>query len=151
MDRLGQWLSANMPADGKPSLIHNDFKHDNLMLDENDLTRVIAVLDWEMATIGDPLMDLGTTLAYWIQPDDDPSLKMAAFGPTCLDGSLTRQEVADLYSAKTGVDTEDILFYYCYGLYKLAVIVQQIYARYVRGADERSSLRRVEPASHCHG
>jgi aminoglycoside phosphotransferase (APT) family kinase protein len=134
MDRIATWLSEHMPPDGRPSLIHNDFKHDNLMLDNDDLTRVIAVLDWEMATIGDPLMDLGMTLAYWVQADDHPAIKMATFGPTCLEGSLNRQQVAELYASRTGVDIDNILFYYCSGLYKLAVIAQQIYARYVRGA-----------------
>ena len=136
MDRLARWLAEHLPPEGRPAMIHNDFKHDNLMLANDDLTRVIAVLDWEMATIGDPLMDLGTTLAYWIQADDHPSIKMAAFGPTCLEGSLNRQEVAELYASRTGVDIDNILFYYCYGLYKLAVVVQQIYARYVRGATQ---------------
>ena len=134
MDQLGQWLNENMPPDGKASLIHNDFKHDNLILDQDDLTRVVAVLDWEMATIGDPLMDLGTTLAYWVQSDDELASNQPVFGPTCLAGSPTRQEVAALYAAQTGVDTSNILFYYCFGLYKLAVIVQQIYARFARGA-----------------
>lgn len=134
MDQLGQWLTENMPPDGKSSLIHNDFKHDNLILDQADLTRVVAVLDWEMATIGDPLMDLGTTLAYWVQSNDELASSQPAFGPTCLAGSPTRQQVAALYAAKTGVDTSNILFYYCFGLYKLAVIVQQIYARFARGA-----------------
>jgi aminoglycoside phosphotransferase (APT) family kinase protein len=109
------------------------------MLDPNDLTKIVAVLDWEMATLGDPLMDLGTTLAYWIGPDDDPMMRQASFGPTYLDGSFSRQEFADRYSEKMGIDTSGILFHYCYGLYKLAVIVQQIYARYARGVtkDER--------------
>ena len=139
MDQLGKWLAENMPADGKPALIHNDYKHDNVMLDEHDLTKIVAVLDWEMATLGDPLMDLGTSLAYWIGPDDDPMMRQAAFGPTYLDGSFSRQEFAERYSEKMGIDISGILFYYCFGLYKLAVIVQQIYARYVRGStqDER--------------
>ena len=139
MDQLGKWLSENLPSDGMPALIHNDFKHDNVMLDKNDLTKIVAVLDWEMATLGDPLMDLGTTLAYWIGPDDDPMMRQAAFGPTYLEGSFTRQEFADRYSSKMEIDTSGILYYYCFGLYKLAVIVQQIYARYVRGStqDER--------------
>ena len=136
LDRLGQWLADNQPPDGQPALIHNDFKHDNLMLSPDDLTRIIAVLDWEMATLGDPLMDLGTTLAYWVEPGDDQARQLSAFGPTTLEGSFTRQEVADAYAARSGISTNNILFYYCYGLYKLAVVVQQIYARYVRGATQ---------------
>lgn len=134
IDMLGEWLAANIPLEGKPSLIHNDYKHDNVMLDPHDLTRIVAVLDWEMATIGDPLMDLGTTLAYWIGPDDPVAMRQGSFGPTYLDGSFSRQEFADRYSQKMGIDISNILFHYCFGLYKLAVIVQQIYARYVRGA-----------------
>ena len=133
IEKLGAWMVENLPSEGTSALIHNDYKHDNLMLDQNDLTKIVAVLDWEMATLGDPLMDLGTTLAYWIGPDDDPALRQASFGPTYLEGSFSRQEFADRYSEKTGLDTSKVLFHYCYGLYKLAVIVQQIYARYVRG------------------
>jgi aminoglycoside phosphotransferase (APT) family kinase protein len=139
MDQLAKWLVDHLPGDGRPSLIHNDFKHDNLMLDQHDLTKIVAVLDWEMATVGDPLMDLGTTLAYWIEANDNPIRRLGSYGPTYMEGSLTRQEFAARYSAQTGIDTSNILFYYCFGTYKLAVIVQQIYARYVRGAtqDER--------------
>ncbi len=138
LDQLGGWLTAHMPGDGKPALIHNDFKHDNLMLDPEDLTRIVAVLDWEMATIGDPRMDLGTTLAYWVEAGDHPARQISAYGPTYVEGSLSRQDFADRYAARTGIDTSNILFYYCFGTYKLAVIVQQIYARYVRGATQDS-------------
>jgi len=136
MDELGKYLTDHMPPEKAAGLVHNDFKHDNLMLAADDLTRIIAVLDWEMATIGDPLMDLGTTLAYWVQSGDDPARQMGSFGPTTLDGTLTRRQLADRYTELTGIDIGDILFYYCFGLYKLAVIVQQIYARYVRGATQ---------------
>ena len=143
MDRLGRWLADNMPAEGTPALIHNDFKHDNLILNQEDLSEIIAVLDWEMATLGDPLMDLGTTLAYWVEPDDDAERRMIAFGPTALQGSLTRQEVADAYAARSGVSTNNILFYYCFGLYKLAVVVQQIYARFARGATQDQRFKNL--------
>jgi aminoglycoside phosphotransferase (APT) family kinase protein len=93
----------------------------------------VAVLDWEMATIGDPLMDLGTTLAYWVEPSDPAPIRQAAFGPTALPGGLTRREVIARYEEQTGRKVTSPTFYYCYGLYKLAVIVHQIYARYVRG------------------
>jgi aminoglycoside phosphotransferase (APT) family kinase protein len=133
MDELGSWLVANQPTDCGPALIHNDYKYDNLMLDAGDLTRIIAVLDWEMATIGDPLMDLGTTLAYWIEPTDPVEMHARAFGPTMLPGSMTRQQLLARYSQKTGLKTDRLHFYCGYGLFKLAVIIQQIYARYVRG------------------
>lgn len=136
MDTVGQYLTDHKPPEQAAGLVHNDFKHDNLMLAADDLTRIVAVLDWEMATIGDPLMDLGTTLAYWVQANDDPVRRLGAFGPTALEGSFTRHELANRYAELTGIDVSDILFYYCFGLYKLAVIVQQIYARYVRGATQ---------------
>ena len=133
MDSLGNWLLANQPADCGPALIHNDYKYDNLMLDAENLTRIIAVLDWEMATIGDPLMDLGTTLAYWVEATDPARMHARAFGPTMLPGSMTRQELFTRYSEKTGFTTDHLHFYCGYGLFKLAVIIQQIYARFVRG------------------
>ena len=106
------------------------------MLDPDDLGRIVAVLDWEMATIGDPLMDLGTTLGYWIEPTDPEPLRRFLAGPTALPGSLTRRELADRYCEAAGREAPDLLFYYVYGLFKIAVIAQQIYARYVRGATQ---------------
>jgi aminoglycoside phosphotransferase (APT) family kinase protein len=133
MERTARWLAGRLPRESSPALIHNDFKYDNLMLNPRDLTRIVTVLDWEMATVGDPLMDLGTTLGYWVEADDPPSLRRAATGPTALPGTLTRQELVARYAEQTGRDVSDALFYYGFGLYKIAVIVQQIYARYVRG------------------
>jgi aminoglycoside phosphotransferase (APT) family kinase protein len=133
MDRVARWLAERIPSESDAVLIHNDFKYDNLVLDPNDLTRIVAVLDWEMATVGCPLMDLGTSLGYWVEAGDPPSLQHAATGPTALPGSLTRQELANRYAEQTGRDVSNILFYYVFGLFKIAVIVQQIYARFVRG------------------
>jgi aminoglycoside phosphotransferase (APT) family kinase protein len=133
MDRVGRWLADHLPAESGAALIHNDYKHDNLVLDSRDLTRIVAVLDWEMATVGDPLMDLGTTLGYWVEADDPPELRQRAMGPTGLPGNPTRRELAERYAARTGRDLTNVVFYYAYGLFKIAVIVQQIYARYVRG------------------
>jgi aminoglycoside phosphotransferase (APT) family kinase protein len=101
--------------------------------DTNDLSEITAVLDWEMATVGDPLMDLGVTLAYWVQQDDPASMRDSAFGPTTLKGSLTRRGLVERYQNQTGREVSHAPFYFCYGLFKLAVIVQQIYARYARG------------------
>jgi aminoglycoside phosphotransferase (APT) family kinase protein len=115
------------------TLIHNDFKFDNLVLDSADLTRIVAVLDWEMATIGDPLMDLGTTLAYWTEPSDPAPLHKFIVGPTTQPGALSRIELVERYGQTTGRDTSNMLFCYVCGLFKVAVIAQQIYARYVRG------------------
>ena len=139
MDRVAEWLTDHMPTGSGAALVHNDYKYDNLVLDPGDLTRIVAVLDWEMATVGDPLMDLGTTLGYWVEAGDPEPVRAGAFGPTALPGSLTRRELVARYAERTGRDVSGILFYYCFGLYKIAVIVQQIYARYVRGhtRDER--------------
>lgn len=139
MTEVGEWLTKNKPTESGASLIHNDFKYDNVVLDPNDVTRVIGVLDWEMATIGDPLMDLGTTVGYWIQESDPPALQAFVVGPTRLPGSFSRRELIDYYAEKSGRQIDNPLFYFVYGLYKLAVIVQQIYARYKKGytKDER--------------
>ncbi|MDZ4782561.1 MAG: phosphotransferase family protein [Planctomycetia bacterium] len=139
MNRVAVWLQEHRPAESGCSVIHNDYKYDNVLLAAEDPARLVAVLDWEMATIGDPLMDLGTTLAYWVEPSDPGPLQQAAFGPTALPGGLTRREVIARYEERTGRKVANPAFYYCFGLYKLAVIVQQIYARFVRGhtADPR--------------
>ena len=141
MDRVASWLADNLPAQTDATLIHNDFKYDNLVLDPDDLSRVVAVLDWEMATVGDPLMDLGTSLAYWVEPED-PQFMQAISGPTALPGNLTRREVADRYASRTGRDLTDLLFYYVYGLFKIGVIGQQIYFRFANGytSDERFGM-----------
>ena len=125
------WLEASLPTQSAASLIHNDYKYDNLILDPTDLARIVAVLDWEMATIGDPLTDLGTTLAYWVEPADPPALR--ALGITALPGNLDRQGVIERYAARSGRDLSAIVFYYVYGLFKNLVIVQQIYARFRQG------------------
>jgi len=149
---VAKWLAEHIPpgADDTPdvgesmtaaALIHNDYKYDNLVLDPEDLGvgKIIGVLDWEMATIGDPLMDLGTALGYWIDPDDPPEMQAMNFGLTTLPGNLKRREIAERYAQKSGRDLSNICFYYIFALFKIAVIIQQIYARYRAGytTDER--------------
>jgi aminoglycoside phosphotransferase (APT) family kinase protein len=133
IEAAAAWAAAHLPAPGGVALIHNDYKYDNVVLDPADPTRVVAVLDWEMATIGDPLMDLGTTLGYWTDPGDSPLLKAHAFGPTHLPGSLSRRQVVARYAERSGRPVDDLLFHYVFALFKLAVIIQQIYRRYVDG------------------
>ena len=103
------------------------------MLAEDDLSRIVGLLDWEMATVGDPLMDLGTALAYWVEPGDAPPLQALRFGPTTLPGMMTRAEVAARYAEASGRSLDDIVFYYVFGLFKTAVVVQQIYYRWKQG------------------
>jgi aminoglycoside phosphotransferase (APT) family kinase protein len=124
------WLAANTPDDVATCAIHNDFRFDNVILDPNDITRVIGVLDWEMATIGDPLMDLGNALAYWVEPGDDFMTRRLRRQPTHLPGMLSRREVVEQYTEKTGRKIDNLAFYEVYGLFRLAVIAQQIYFRY---------------------
>jgi aminoglycoside phosphotransferase (APT) family kinase protein len=132
LDRAAAWLDAHRPPDRGTTLVHNDFKLDNLVL-EPDLSRVRAILDWEMATIGDPLMDLGTSLAYWVEAGDAPIFRALGLGITALPGNMTRAELVQAYGAHRGVDVSDAPFYYAFGLFKVAVIAQQIYARHVQG------------------
>lgn len=139
MTQIAEWMPQNMPSEKGAALIHNDFKYDNLVLDPANPARIIGVLDWEMATLGDPLMDLGTTLAYWVDSDDAPELQAMAFVPTFLTGNLNRTEIAAYYADVTGADISNAVFYYAFGLFKLGVIAQQIYYRYKQGftKDER--------------
>jgi aminoglycoside phosphotransferase (APT) family kinase protein len=133
VEAAADWLSRNLPRESGAAVVHNDYKYDNVMLDPNDLTRIVAVLDWEMATVGDPLMDLGTFIGYWGDPDDPQELRTRAYGPTYLPGSLSRLQIVERYAERSGRAVGSILFYYVFALFKIAVIVQQIYKRYVEG------------------
>ncbi|WP_312970189.1 phosphotransferase family protein [Acinetobacter gerneri] len=124
------WLNDNIPADSTSCIIHNDWRFDNVILDQAHPTQVIGVLDWEMATIGDPLMDLGSALAYWVEDTDNMIFKSTRRQPTHLKGMFTRKEVVDYYLEKTGLKPENWTFYEVFGIFRLAVIAQQIYYRY---------------------
>jgi aminoglycoside phosphotransferase (APT) family kinase protein len=133
LEKTIKWLNENIPNDETASLVHNDYKFDNIMLNPNDLTEIIAVLDWEMTTIGSPLMDFGTTLGYWMSKEVGEELLNMPFNPRVLMEDISRQQLADLYAKKSGRDLHDILFYYVFGTFKIAVIAQQIYARFAKG------------------
>ena len=133
VEKVAQWLNENIPAASGASIIHNDYKHDNVVLDANDLTNIIAILDWEMCTVGDPLMDFGTSLAYWSNHTDPPLLKLSFPNPSMLKGNPSRSELLAMYEQKSRRKIDQPIFYYVYGLFKLAVIVQQIYYRYHQG------------------
>jgi aminoglycoside phosphotransferase (APT) family kinase protein len=131
MNVLADWLPKNQPVSQLAAFLHNDYKHDNIILHPENLSQIIGVLDWEMATVGDPLMDVGATLAYWSEAGDSQALRL--FNLTWLPGNFTRQEVIEQYAAKSGRNLSDIAFYYVFGLFKNAVIAQQIYARWKQG------------------
>jgi aminoglycoside phosphotransferase (APT) family kinase protein len=139
MEFVERWLSERVPPESRAALIHNDYKYDNLVLDPADLTRLVGLLDWEMSTVGDPLMDLGTALGYWVEASDPAPLQAVRFCATTVPGSLTRRELVTRYQERTGADIGNILFYYCFALFKTAGVAQQIYYRYKQGLtkDER--------------
>jgi aminoglycoside phosphotransferase (APT) family kinase protein len=132
---LTGWLADHRPDDAGRCLIHNDWRFDNMVLDPDDDLRVTGVLDWEMATVGDPLMDLGGALAYWIQADDDPFFREFRRQPTTTPGMWTRRQVVDWYCDRRGFEMtpERWRFYEAFGLFRLAVIIQQIWYRFVHG------------------
>jgi aminoglycoside phosphotransferase (APT) family kinase protein len=133
MDAVAAWLAAEIPAGTRAALIHNDFKLDNMVLDPDDPGQVRGILDWEMATVGDPWMDLGTALCYWVEPGDPEPLRELRFGPTDAPGMWSRRQLLDRYREETGREIDNPLFFYVFGLFKLAGVVQQIYFRYVEG------------------
>ena len=133
LEKAIEWLNCNIPASTGATLVHNDYKFDNIMLDPHDLTEIIAVLDWEMTTIGEPLMDLGTSLGYWMSKEVGDQLLSMPFNPRVLMENISRTELVEIYAEKSGRDVSNILFYYVFGTFKIAVIAQQIYFRYARG------------------
>lgn len=139
--RVIKWLNDNMPENETICLTHNDFRLDNLVLDAEQPTRIIGVLDWELATLGDPLMDLGNSLAYWVEEGDDFFAQKTRRQPTHMDGMLSRQQIIDYYIEKTNSELNDFAFYEVYGLFRLAGIVQQIYYRYHHKQTRNPSFR----------
>jgi aminoglycoside phosphotransferase (APT) family kinase protein len=149
------WLVANMPVDNtRHSILHGDFRIDNVILDKHDPCNILAVLDWEICALGDPLMDLGSSLAYWIQDDDPEELKQLLIQPSNAPGMLSRREILELYQDRTRLDTSDFTFYMVYGYWRLAVILQQIYFRYFHGQTQDERFRTFGVATqklgeHC--
>lgn len=142
------WLDAHQPADAGSAMIHNDYRLDNMVLAADDPTRIIGVLDWELATVGDPLMDLGCTLSYWVQADDDDFFRMTRRQPTADPGMWTRQQVIDAYLERRGlsVSAEQWRFYEVFGLFRFAVIAQQIWYRYFHGQTTNEAYAAFGPA-----
>jgi len=132
VEQLIAWLSAHIPLPSGHSIIHNDYKYDNIILDEKNMN-IKAILDWEMSTVGDPLMDLGSSLGYWVNSNDPDWLQNIKLSPTTIPGNPSREEFLHHYASESGKDPGNGVFYYAYGMLKLAVIAQQIYKRYVTG------------------
>lgn len=138
--RVTDWLVAHMPATpASAAVVHNDFKLDNLIWTGPELTELRGVLDWEMATVGDPLMDLACTLSFWVEPGDPEEFRALRAMPSAIAAAPTRREAIALYCAHAGASVEHLDFYYCFGLFRRAVIEQQKYARFRRGhsSDQR--------------
>ena len=132
-DRLVAWLEPRLPEPRAVSLLHNDFKLDNMLLDRADPATPTAVLDWDMCTRGDPLMDLGQMLTYWAQADDDPRWHDRMGTPSWEPGFPSRDDIVERYAAATGIDVGEVRWYFAFGIFKLIVVLQQIYIRYLRG------------------
>lgn len=139
MDRTIAWLAAHVPASGVPAVVHNDYKLDNLMLNQECFDKIEAVLDWEMTTVGDPLADLGLALCYWTTASDPEVSSAGVPAISSEPGWYTRDQLVDGYARRTGCDVSRIAWYEILGVFKLAVILQQIYFRFYRGqtSDER--------------
>ena len=140
--RVMRWLDERRPADVRTCVIHNDFRLDNVVLDAEDPLRVRAVLDWELATLGDPLMDLGSSLAYWVEPGDGRLMQQFRRQPSNLPGMPTRREIVERYCAASGLRADDWPFYEVFGMFRLAGIAQQIYYRYARGQTTNPAFKR---------
>jgi aminoglycoside phosphotransferase (APT) family kinase protein len=139
VEPLTSWLTEHVPLSPASTLIHNDFKLNNILLSRDNLSVAEAVLDWEMATIGDPLFDLAISLCYWVRPDDPETIRTVLPTVTVLPGFMERAELMEIYAQKSGRDLSSMHFYMAFAYFKLAVILQQIYIRWKRGQtqDER--------------
>ncbi|MFL2613939.1 MAG: phosphotransferase family protein [Flavobacteriaceae bacterium] len=151
LEKTYTWLNNNIPPVQKSAFIHNDFKYDNLIISQNKDFKIKGILDWEMATLGDPLMDLGTTLGYWIQESDPDFLKENNMNITLVKGNLTRSELVEYYAKKSNTKIVDIPFYYVFGLFKIAVIIQQIYFRYKNGFTTDIRFKNLNRAVELYG
>jgi aminoglycoside phosphotransferase (APT) family kinase protein len=139
--KVMKWLEQNIPKEERLCIVHNDFRLDNVVLNPNDLADIVGVLDWELAAIGDPLMDLGNSLAYWVEEKDDFFIKSLRRQPSNVAGMMTRKEVIDYYQRQSGIEIGDFRFYRVYGLFRLAGIVQQIYFRYSKGLTTNKAFK----------
>ena len=146
LDQVAAWLATHLPPEGPACLLHNDFKLDNVVLDPADPTRIVGILDWEMAALGDPWTDVGTSLAYWVEAQDPAPMQALRFGPTHLPGAFTRAEWLARYAALSGRDPGDVRFYQVLGLFKVAVVGQQLFARHAAGKSQDARFATLDQA-----
>ena len=140
--KVMRWLESNMPPEQKLCIIHNDFRLDNVVLDASAPSNILGVLDWELAAIGDPLMDLGNSMAYWVEDDENFFIKSIRRQPSNVPGMLRRKEIIEYYGSKTGQSIDDFRFYRVYGLFRVAGIAQQIYYRYSKGFTTNKAFKK---------
>ena len=146
VDDIHRWLDAKQPASAWHSLVHNDYKLDNTMFAHDDPSRIVAILDWDMCTLGDPLSDLGMLLTYWTQPDDAPCVRAIGTMPAGDHAFYRRDALVARYARKSGRDLSDMRFYHVLGVFRLLVILQQIYIRYQRGFTQDKRFAKLGPA-----
>ena len=144
------WLKENQPKQYSHSLIHNDYKYDNVVFTDDSWQEINAVLDWEMCTLGDPLMDLGTSLAYWNMATDSPLVLNFIPSPTVMEGNPDRSDLVQMYAEKSGRDIDHLIFYFAYGLFKIAVIAQQIYFRFAKGLTTNPKFEKLNQATRLY-
>jgi aminoglycoside phosphotransferase (APT) family kinase protein len=149
VEPISAWLSERMPVSHETALIHNDYKYDNVVLDPSDPTKIVGVLDWEMCTLGDPLTDLGTALAYWTDPQDPEEFEEIRSAPTTLPGTLTRAQLVERYAVATGRDPGNMVFYLTFARFKVAVIIQQIYYRFAQGLTQDARFADMPTRIHA--
>ncbi len=141
-DNVYQWLKSNLPPDsGYQGLVHNDYKFDNFILDANQPEKIIGVLDWEMTTLGDPLLDLGCSLAYWVEAKDPETMHAIRMMPTHLSGMMSREQIFECYCNQRDISGVELTPYYVFGLFRLAVIAQQIYYRFYHGQTDNPKFK----------
>ena len=133
LDETGHWLLAHLPHSPTPTLLHNDYKLDNAMVDPTDITRIIGLFDWDQCTLGDPLVDLGLLMNYWTEATDTPGRHLFSQAPTALPGFYTRAELVQRYAVQSGRDLSAIPFYETFALWKTAIVVMQLFVLYKNG------------------
>ena len=146
-EKIMLWMKDHQPKEYDHTIIHNDFKYDNVVFKDDSWKEIAAILDWEMCTLGDPLMDLGTSLGYWTTVTDPDLMKQGLQSPTVMEGNPSRAEIVQQYALKSGRNVDNLTFYYAYGLFKIAVIAQQIYYRYKHGHTSDPKFANLNKAS----